>query len=482
MLSLRTRRLLAKLVPMKFNFSKNKSTGGCSEIPEEVMEEMEAGFKNLCYSDSKSLLKKHLTRDIFDKLKEKTTPTYNSTLMDCIRSGVYNFNSHVGIYAPDPEAYATFADIFDPIIEEYHGFKKTDKHPASCYGYGADFPDLDPERKYIVSTRVRCGRSIKNFPFNPCLTQCDYAQLQTLVTKALGNLCGEHAGKYYPLCEMDEKTKKKLIAKHYLFKEDDPFLEEAKALRYWPLGRGIWINKTGLPFLVWLNEEDHIRIIAMEQGGNLGRVYERMIIGVESLAHQMQFNHDKRLGYLTFCPTNLGTSIRASVHIKLPSIFNDRSTLEEVAGKYHLQVRGTHGEHTEAVGGVFDVSNKRRMGLTEYETITEMYNGIRALIDAECKKSAELERKAKNAPKEKPKEEKARDAQKKLEEHRKAMACKCEPKKDNKCEKPKKKDQKSEKPKKDQKSEKPKKKDHKCEKKKDDKCAKKKDNKCDKKK
>ncbi|XP_034480960.1 arginine kinase [Drosophila innubila] len=438
MLSLRMRILLPRLIPFRYY---SKSTGGCSEIPEHVMEEMEEGFKNLCYSDSKSLLKKHLTREIFDKLKEKTTPTYKSTLLDCIRSGLCNFNSHVGIYAPDPEAYTTFADIFDPIIEEYHGFKNTDKHPASCFGYGADFPDLDPERKYIISTRVRCGRSVKNFPFNPRLTQCDYAQLQTIISKALGNLCREHSGKYYPLCQMDAKTKEELISKHYLFKEDDPFLDEANALRFWPLGRGIFLNRART-FIVWLNEEDHIRVIAMEKGGNLGRVYERMIIGVESLAHQMQFNQDARLGYLTFCPTNLGTSIRASVHMKLPSVGNDRTTLEEVAGKYNLQVRGTRGEHTEAEGGVYDISNQRRMGLTEYETISEMYKGIQALINAECEKSREKERKAKNKAKNSPpvsKEDQKKAGQSQLDEHRKAMAKKCERPKDQKkakqCEK-----------------------------------------------
>ncbi|KAH8302635.1 hypothetical protein KR044_009154, partial [Drosophila immigrans] len=352
------------------------------DVPREIMEEMEEGFLHLCHSDSSSLLKKHLTRDLFDELKEKVTPTYKSNLYDCVRSGMNNFNSKVGIYAADPEAYTTFAKLFDPIIEEYHGFKAGDKHPASCFGYGSDFPDLDPERKFIISTRIRCARSLHGFPFNPLLTHCDYAHVQSKMCKVFDRLCGEFSGKYQPLCNMKDNVKEKLIKDHYMFREDDPHLESAMAFRYWPLGRGILMNSSKT-FIVWVNEEDHVRIISMEKGGDLGRVYERMIMGVESLAHEIKFAHDSRLGYLNFCPTNLGNSIRASVHIKLPTITNEQTVID-VAEKYNLQVRGTRGENSHAENGVYDISNKGRMGLTEYETILEMYNGIRAIIDTEC--------------------------------------------------------------------------------------------------
>ncbi|EDW17346.2 arginine kinase [Drosophila mojavensis] len=355
-----------------------------SMAPCEILELLEAGYQKLADSDSKSLLKKHLTKPIFDKLKTKVTPSYCSTLLDCIQSGLCNLDSNVGIYAPDPEAYQTFAEIFDPIINDYHkGFGKGAKHPASCFGYGADFPDLDPEQKFILSTRVRCGRSIQDFPFNPCLSEDDYRKLECMITKVLSTLCNEHAGKYYPLAGMEKDVQQKLIDKHYLFKEGDRFLQAANASRFWPTGRGIFINRART-FLVWVNEEDHIRIISMERGGDLGRVYERMIIGLESLAYSLKFSSDSRLGNLTFCPTNLGTTIRASVHIKLPHLGKDRAKLEEMAKKHNLQVRGTSGEHTEAKDGVYDISNTRRMGLTEYQAVGEMHKGISALIEAEC--------------------------------------------------------------------------------------------------
>jgi arginine kinase len=79
----------------------------------------------------------------------------------------------------------------------------------------------------------------------------------------------------------------------------------------------------------------------------------------------------------------LGTTIRASVHIKVPKLAANYARLEEVASKYNLQVRGTRGEHTEAEGGIYDISNKRRMGLTEFQAVKEMYDGITEIIKAE---------------------------------------------------------------------------------------------------
>ncbi|XP_017049559.1 arginine kinase [Drosophila ficusphila] len=355
------------------------------KVDKNLLKQMEDDFQKLADSKSKSLLRRHLTKEIFDKLKTQTTPSYNSTLMHCISSGLCNHDSGVGLYAPDPEAYKVFADLFDPVIEDYHKcFRKTDKQPETAFGKGKDFENLDPDGNFIVSTRVRCGRALKGFPFNPCLTEEDYNKLQSEICAALKNLKGEYKGCYESLSTMDKCSQQKLIDDHLLFKEGDRFLEAAGASRFWPIGRGIYLNDAK-NFVVWVNEEDHIRIISMEKGGDLGKVYDRMVGGVEALGKQLQFNRDERLGFLTFCPTNLGTSIRASVHIKLPKLMNDPEELKELSERYRLQIRGTSGEHSEAKDGVHDISNQRRLGLTEYEIIKEMHTGIKGLIEAEKK-------------------------------------------------------------------------------------------------
>ncbi|VVC28422.1 ATP:guanido phosphotransferase, N-terminal,ATP:guanido phosphotransferase, catalytic [Cinara cedri] len=347
-----------------------------------VAAKMESGWSALSSSDSKSLLKKYLTKEVFDQLKDKKTE-FGSTLLDCVQSGFENHDSGVGIYAPDADSYTVFAPIFDPIIEDYHkGFKSTDKHPEKDWGDVNTLGDLDPQGKYIISTRVRCGRSLQGYPFNPLLTEAQYKEIESNVSSTLTALSGELKGAFYPLTGMSKDVQQKLIDDHFLFKEGDRFLQAANASRYWPTGRGIFHNENKT-FLVWCNEEDHLRLISMQMGGNLGEVYKRLVTAVNDVEKRLPFSHHDRLGFLTFCPTNLGTTIRASVHIGLPKLAADKAKLEEVAGKYNLQVRGTRGEHTDAEGGIYDISNKRRMGLTEYQAVKEMNDGILELIKIE---------------------------------------------------------------------------------------------------
>jgi len=347
-------------------------------------EDLEAAFQKLNEAeDCKSLLKKYLTEDVYNELKEQTTPSFNSSLLDVIQSGCENLDSGVGIYAPDAEAYNVFGALFNPLIEDYHkGFSQDDSHPACDFGDVDSLQNLDPEGKYVISTRVRGGRSLEGYPFNPCLTEEQYSEMEEKISGALNGLEGELKGTYFPLTGMTKETQQQLIDDHFLFKEGDRFLQAANACRYWPTGRGIFHNDDKT-FLVWCNEEDHMRIISMQKGGDLGEVYRRWVSAVNEIEKLVPFSHDDRLGFLTFCPTNLGTTVRASVHIKLPKLAADLSKLEEVAAKYNLQVRGTAGEHTESVGGIYDISNKRRMGLTEYEAVKEMQDGILELIKME---------------------------------------------------------------------------------------------------
>jgi len=356
-------------------------------VSPDVIKKIEDGFQKLQGAkDCHSLVKKYLTKEVVDKLKDKKTKL-GATLLDVIQSGVANLDSGVGVYAPDAEAYTLFAPLFNPIIEDYHnGFGTNKKQPAIDLGEGKthQFPDLDPEGKYINSTRIRCGRSLEGYPFNPCLTEANYLEMEGKVKKIFENINDpELQGSYYPLKGMTKDVQNQLIADHFLFKEGDRFLQAANACRYWPSGRGIFHNK-GKTFLVWVNEEDHLRIISMQNGGNVGQVLERLNKGVKIIQAQAPFSRDERLGWLTFCPSNLGTTVRASVHIKLPKI-SAKPEFKKITDDLKLQVRGIHGEHSDSVGGVYDVSNKARLGITEFEAVKQMYDGIKHLIELEKK-------------------------------------------------------------------------------------------------
>lgn len=365
--------------------------GNIKRTQSEVFQMLDEGMQKLEEDENcTSLLKKFLSRDIFDQLKEVRTETFKSTLLDCIQSGLENHDSGCGIYAPDADAYTDFAVLFDPIIEDYHmEFDATSEQPQFDWGHPSEILNIDPDNKYIVSTRVRCGRSLEGYPFNPKMTEEQYEEIMTKVREILENMEDEYKGTFYPLEGMDKELQQKLIDDHFLFKEGDRFQESARATRFWPVGRAIYLNDDKT-FLVWVNEEDHLRFISMQSGGDLGTIYRRLIEGVDIVAEHLPFARHERLGYLTFCPTNLGTTIRASVHIRLPKLVaSDR--LQELADQYRLQVRGTSGEHTESVGGVYDISNKRRLGLTEFEAVKELYDGITAIIKAETELEDEAE-------------------------------------------------------------------------------------------
>ncbi|KJH49078.1 arginine kinase [Dictyocaulus viviparus] len=342
-------------------------------VPKDTIKKIEDGFAKLQgAADCNSLLKKHLTKAVVDKLKAKKT-RLGATLLDVIQSGVENLDSNVGLYAPDAESYTLFADLFNPVIEEYHnGFKATDTQPPMDLGEKnlAELPNLDPEGKFIVSTRIRCGRSLAGYPFNPCLTELNYKNMEKRMQDILNGIPDEELkGKYYPLTGMDEQTKTALISDHFMFKEGDRFLQAANANRFWPTGRGIFHNEKKT-FLVWVNEEDHLRIISMQPGGDVGAVLGRLIKGLNYISTKAPFARHPR------------TTVRASVHIKLPKV-SAKPEFKQICDEMKLQIRGVHGEHSESAEGIYDISNKQRLGLTEYMAVRQMYDGVKKLIELE---------------------------------------------------------------------------------------------------
>ncbi|BFZ09422.1 hypothetical protein BsWGS_12461 [Bradybaena similaris] len=334
--------------------------------------------------DSKSLLRKYLTPNLYTQLKGLKTK-FGGTLADCIRSGCENTDSGVGVYASDPDAYTTFAPLLDAVIKDYHKVSELN-HPNPNFGdvEHLDFGDLDPSGNLIVSTRVRVGRSHDSYGFPPVLSKEDRVEMERKTVEAFQKLDGELKGSYHPLTGMSKETQKQLTEDHFLFNDSDRFLRAAGGYRDWPTGRGIYFNDNKT-FLVWVNEEDHLRFISMQKGGNLKEVYVRLVKAIRALENSgLSFAKREGLGYLTFCPSNLGTTLRASVHIKIPKLAATPD-FKAFCDKYNIQARGIHGEHTESVGGVYDISNKRRLGLTEIDAIQEMRRGVEAVIAEEKK-------------------------------------------------------------------------------------------------
>merc|ERR1712076_118403 len=268
-----------------------------------------------------SLVAKYVTKPIWDKLSSVKTATSGFTLAQAIACAVEFDNQHCGIYAGDWDSYKDFAEVFDPLIQEYHGISADATH-TSDMDVGKIQGNVDPAAP-VHSCKIRVGRSIDGFGLPPGITKEQRVGVENLMKKAFANLKGDLAGTYFPLTGMDEKVRQQLVDDHFLFVSGDPNLKVAGMERDWPEGRGIFHNKDKT-FLTWVNEEDQLRIISMQKGGDVKGVFERLANGIKAVQDSIkgeagrEFMLDAKYGYVHSCPTNLGTGMRASVHVDLP--------------------------------------------------------------------------------------------------------------------------------------------------------------------
>jgi creatine kinase len=338
-----------------------------------------------------------LTPEIYGALRDKCTPS-GYTLDMAIQTGVDNpghpFIMTVGAVAGDEETYETFKELLDPIIAARHNKYAADaKHPTDL-----DFNKLtggqDLDSNYVLSSRIRTGRSIRGIALPPHCTRAERRKVETVVSEALANLDGEFKGSYFPLNKMTDAEQEQLIDDHFLFdKPVSPLLTCAGMARDWPDARGIWHNDDKT-FLVWVNEEDHTRLISMQKGGDMLAVFKRFCEGITKVEEQMkkvgqEYMHSEHLGYILTCPSNLGTGLRCGVHIKIPKLAQDEKRLDEILGKMRLQKRGTGGVDTGSTDGTYDISNADRLGFSEVCLVQRVVDGLRLLIEMEKKLEAD---------------------------------------------------------------------------------------------
>merc|ERR1712088_1144383 len=281
-----------------------------------------------------SLVAKHVTKERWDKLKDITTKTAGCTLKSCCEGAIQFDNQHCGIYAGDWDCYKDFAE-----------------------GFG----------------------------LSPGITKDQRLGVEGLMKSALSKLTGDLAGNYYPLTGMDEKVRQQLVDDHFLFVSGDRNLTVAGVERDWPEGRGIFHNKEKT-FLIWVNEEDQLRIISMQKGGDVKGVFTRLAKGIKAVQESVKKESGKdfclsdKFGYIHSCPTNLGTGMRASVHVDLPGWTKySVPELQKRCEELHLQPRGTRGESGGQTGHTYDISNKHRLGYSEVELVQKMIDGVNKL-------------------------------------------------------------------------------------------------------
>merc|ERR1712058_140591 len=282
-----------------------------------------------------------------------------------------------------------FADVFDPLIQDYHGISADAKH-TSDMDAGKIVGNIDDDVP-VHSTRIRVGRSIDGFGLSPGITREQRLGVENLMKKAFSNLTGDLAGTYYPLTGMNEQVRQQLVDDHFLFVSGDRNLIAAGMERDWPEGRGIFHNKDKT-FLTWVNEEDQLRIISMQSGGDVRAVFDRLARGIKAVGDSVraesgrEFMLDAKYGYIHSCPTNLGTGMRASVHVDLPGWTKlGPKVLAARCEELHLQPRGTRGESGGQTGHTYDISNKHRLGYSEVQLVQKMIDGVNKLWEEDKK-------------------------------------------------------------------------------------------------
>merc|ERR1712212_662830 len=330
-----------------------------------------------------SLVAKYVTEPLWAKLSRARTMTSDFSLAQAIACATEFDNQHCGSYAGDWDSYKGFADVFDPLIQDYHGISADATH-TSDMDVSKIQGNIDPKAP-VHSCRIRVGRSIDGFGLSPGITKEQRVGVENLMKKAFANLKGDLAGTYYPLTGMAEKVRQQLVDDHFLFMSGDQNLKVAGMERDWPEGRGIFHNEAKT-FLLWVNEEDQLRIISMQKGGDVRAVFDRLARGIKAVGDSVKaesgkdFMLDPKYGYVHSCPTNLGTGMRASVHVDLPGWTKEGlKPLQARCEELHLQPRGTRGESGGQTGCTYDISNKHRLGYSEVQLVQKMIDGVNVL-------------------------------------------------------------------------------------------------------
>jgi creatine kinase len=401
------------------SFSNQNKTLCEAEEAKEAVEGVDPSFPNLSRFGQHSYLKRFLTPEVYASLKDKKT-SGGVTLEDMIQTGVclpYGARPPrgCGIYAGDADSYRVFSLILSPILEDYHHYRLAPRkrkvppgrRPPPSGGSGGPGrgsmlrrqvtnlnpryvlqQNLDPDGQYILSTRMRVARSIQGFAFSPAISRLKRRELEALFTECAEDWKDDKdiGGVYLRVMDMTNEHHDDLIERHILFHDPDEYSISAGLGRDWPDSRGIYLDDQKDPeFTIWINAEDHLRIITMSKGGDLLKVFTRLSKALHAIESSLKkrgrtFCIDSRLGFLNTSPENCGTALRASVFVKLPRL-GQQPGFEALLERLRLDTSSRFKGKRYA--GIFDIANSERLGQSEVQLLNTMINGVGRLIALE---------------------------------------------------------------------------------------------------
>lgn len=221
----------------------------------------------------------------------------------------------------------------------------------------------------VVSSRVRLARNVMGLEFPRNIKTTDQ-RVVDLMNGAYAAAQGVFEARLLPMNKLKKEQKKALIERHLIS------LALANNTQN---GAAIVEGDKKFGISVMINEEDHVREQCVEEGFNLKRAYERLRVYDERLLHALPVAYDSQLGFLTACPTNLGTGMRASCMLFLPALKRAgaiEDALKTFKGEFGLTVRGVYGEGSEAAYDMYQISNSRTLGVSENEIISQVEQAV----------------------------------------------------------------------------------------------------------
>lgn len=237
-----------------------------------------------------------------------------------------------------------------------------------------------PESDTVLSSRIRLARNIAEIPFPAAASDAQLQHVDELVASVV-----EHHDKtrnpyaigklvYRQMVETPLLERQLLIEKHLISPQ------HAQDVR----NKAVVLSSDEL-VSVMVNEEDHLRIQAISPGLQLDNAFHLANMVDDLFDASLEYAFSPEIGYLTACPTNVGTGLRASVMVHLPALVltGQMQQINEAIGQFGLTVRGIYGEGSEAVGNIYQISNQATLGRTEQEIIDQLKSVVEQIIRQE---------------------------------------------------------------------------------------------------
>jgi protein arginine kinase len=231
-----------------------------------------------------------------------------------------------------------------------------------------------PEHSTVLSSRVRLARNIRGLNYPPNAKGESKREALEIVRAAIEKTDSLRQGEFYLADSIEELDRAFLIERHVISPE---FLGDRE-------NQALHIS-AGEQISIMVNEEDHLRIQSIQPGLSLESTCGQAERVDEDLGRVLEFDFDREFGYLTSCPTNVGTGMRASVLIHLPGLALTREMDNIISSitKFGLAVRGFYGEGSDVLGNLFQLSNQTTLGRSEDDIIDSLVKVTKQMIEYE---------------------------------------------------------------------------------------------------